>query len=763
MPVNDSAGTGVYLIDKSQRPAPAIGFRSAGAIEADRGLCNTPTLISSDADYVKVFGTPRMERHGKAAMEAYMLAQRKVPQVLTRAKNPGLTSNSPVFGMLKFSLLDRGTGKKPGLTVEATPASTIAVPSENETALYFKGEGDYCTEDNGNIVIRVSEAPTQSAYAKDGRPFQLQVFDFDGANHIDQDVPAELAFNPDVSSLVSPTGEFRLDGFNVGGGAGSGNSDSAYPVTVTAFVNGRVGSPEPIDASDLYDKNYGLFDFFAEAITSAKKADGNTPVVKSEWLDYVPYSAPLGEDVGSGFDENDLYGYYMLDSREGTRSAQQLNCFGLSVTLTASAELPISEMSDVPNHRKLVPGFYSFGCGSVTIVQKDGGFVAKFSISTSLYLRNRNSYMFMGPQNSYWASYYGAYCKETYTLSLSYDDFDSNYISMQADSILGGSNYVVSKSSDTFGDYSIDYAIDDITTELHYFTGDIESNDIGVSLKSYASSVALSNLLGDNLTRWRCVVAPNLGDTMNQPDYLAAITAAGESTLGLSNIGRIAAFDVFGNNGNNMNGRHGNRFIADYSQYGYRTLAGKRTAVTMACLVTELLNSNYNAGIAARPPFAYNYGEIFCLALSQQFTGPERALLKTQYKVNPVIEDGGYYLWAERTSQRTDTSLSDIHSIISYIFMKFDLYDAMKSFVGEYNDASTVNRGLAVLYTLVEKFKSRNYVEEALPSADHNVLGDEVLRFDLAVRFKGVANYVDVYVTAYSQTQTLAISLTQEA
>ena len=88
MPVNDSAGVGVYLIDKSQRSSVAIGFRSAGAIEADRGLCNTPTLISSEDDYVKTFGTPNMERHGLAAMEAYLLAQRKVPQVLCRAKDP---------------------------------------------------------------------------------------------------------------------------------------------------------------------------------------------------------------------------------------------------------------------------------------------------------------------------------------------------------------------------------------------------------------------------------------------------------------------------------------------------------------------------------------------------------------------------------------------------------------------------------------------------------------------------------------------------
>ena len=39
---------------------------------------------------------------------------------------------------------------------------------------------------------------------------------------------------------------------------------------------------------------------------------------------------------------------------------------------------------------------------------------------------------------------------------------------------------------------------------------------------------------------------------------------------------------------------------------------------------------------------------------------------------------------------------------------------------------------------------------------------DKVLRFDYSVRFKGVADFVDVYITAYSQTQTLAVSLAEE-
>ena len=95
--------------------------------------------------------------------------------------------------------------------------------------------------------------------------------------------------------------------------------------------------------------------------------------------------------------------------------------------------------------------------------------------------------------------------------------------------------------------------------------------------------------------------------------------------------------------------------------------------------------------------------------------------------------------------------------------MKFAIYDSMKAFVAEYNDASTVNRGLSVLNQLNETFKTKNYIEEGLPNADKNVIGDEVLRFDYPVRFKGVARFVDVYITAYSQTQTLAVSLAEEA
>lgn len=758
MPINDSAGVGVYLIDKSQRSSVAIGFRSAGAIEADRGLCNTPTLISSEADYVKVFGTPNMERHGLAAMEAYLLAQRKVPQVLTRAKNPELSAIDTAFGALKFSI-DNGK-----LVVTSNmPSRSIVAPSEgSESMLYFKGEGDYCSKNNENVVVRISEPLTQSAYSKNGRTFRVQVFDFDGANHIDEDRVAELAFNPDVAPLVDPYGLFRLDGYNVGSSATSDSGETEeHKVTITAFVNGRIGKVE-IDASAIGDKDFGLFEYFADAIKDAKYADGVTPVIDPEWnfpLEYTPYRADIGANIGSGSDESDMYGYYLLDSRKGT-SRQELNCLGLSVTITAEVTLPISERTDVPNPRKLGPGFYGYSCGSATISQKrDGTYEVKFSISTNLYLKNRTAYMYMGVQNEYWASYYQTYCTEDYNVSMSYEDFDANYVSMQADAVMDGSNYIVPKSAEIFGDYIIDYDNDDITNKLHYFEGGIVPNVISSAQKSYAYSTALQILLGDNLTRWRCLATPNLGDVMNAADFLSAITTANESTLGISNIGRAAATDVF----NNLTGRHGNRFIADYSQYAYRTLAGKRTAVTMACLVTDLLNSHYNAGIEARPPFGYNYGEISCLALSQQFSGAERNMLARQFKINPVIEDGGYFIWEERTSQLTDTSLSDIHCIISFIWMKFAIYDAMKAFVAEYNDQATVNRGLAVLTTLNQTFLSKNYIEEGIPNADKNVIGDEVLRFGYAIRFKGVARFVDVYITAYSQTQTLAVSLAQEA
>ena len=616
MPVNDSAGVGVYLIDKSQRSSVAIGFRSAGAIEADRGLCNTPTLITSDADYVKTFGTPNMSRHGLAAMEAYLLAQRKVPQVLVRAKNPLISSADTPFGAMEFSI------EKGKLVVNPQmPARAIESPTEDDKAmLYFKGEGDYCAKDNKNVVVRLSKPLTQSAYAKDGRSVRVQLFDFDGSNHIDNDVQAELAFNPDISNLISATGDFKLDGFLVGsaaGGSGDG-SEERHPVKITAFVNGRANTME-FDYSALFDDSpWGMFDKFSQTAKGATDADGNLVIKPSKeeaattsdpddyWdisLEYMPGAS----NDGSGSDAEVQYGTYMLYSgKDG--GPQQLNCFGLSISLSATVELPIAQ--DPTSSRKLAPGFYAFPCGSVTVYsKKDGsGYIARFNISTNLYLKNRSDYMFMGLQNEYWASYYKTYCKDDFVVSMSYDDFDSNYVSMQMDAVMGGSKYLIPKSSVNFGDYTIDYNEDKITTELHYFEGMITENKIPLNNKSYAYSQALQVLLGDNLTRWRCLATPNLGDIMNPADYDSAITASNEATLGISNIGRAAATDVFGN----LTGRHGNRFIADYCQYAYRTLAGKRTAVTMACLVADLLNSHYNDGIEARPPFGPNYGQIAC-------------------------------------------------------------------------------------------------------------------------------------------------------
>lgn len=776
MPINDSAGLGVYLIDKSQRAATAIGFRSAGAIESDRGLCGKPTLITSDDDYVKVFGSPSMERHGLAAMEAYMLAQRKVPQVLIRAKKPTMGPGAQPFGVMSFTV-DKNEGLKLNT---ADKANAIVAPAEDSSTvyLYFKGEGTYCSSkvsaannEKPNIVLRMCKPSTQSAYATVGRCLQLQVFDFEGHDHIDEDTPAELAFNPAVSSVINESGELYLKGYDLQNGSGS-TVPGVGKVNITAFVNGRVAALPEFNYSDLKADTVdsegntvhhynGMFDRFIDAILAARKSDGE-PVIDKDWTDGVGMVYNPGD--GSGIDTL-TPGCYYLDARKedehGNLSRQMLNCFELSITLTASVTLPVSEKSPSdPEYRRLTRGFYGFPCGNVTITgNSTDGYFAKFSITTQLYLTNRNEYMYLGPQNSYWASYWNAYCKETYILSLSFDDFDANYFTMQADAVLNSSKYIVAKSSDTFDDYTIDYENDPITNKLHYFDADdIESNDIVVQNKSYAYSQALQVLLTDNLTGWRCLATPNLGDVMNPADYVAAITASNQSTFGISNIGRPASVDVFGN----LTGRHGNRFIADYCQYAYRTLAGKRTAVTMACLVADLLNSHYNEGIEARPPFGPNYGQIACTALSQQFSGPERSVLATQYKINPVIEDGGFFLWKECTSQITETSLSDIHCIISFLWVKFAIYDAMKSFVAEYNDQSTVNRGLKVLKDLNRYFIDRNYIEEGIPNADKNVIGDKVLRFDYSVRFKGVADFVDVYITAYSQTQTLAVSLAEE-
>lgn len=748
MPINDSAGISVYLIDKSQRATTTGGFRSAAAIEADRGLCETPTLISSAKDYVNVFGTPKMATHGKGSLEAFMLAQNNVPQVLTRAKKPTMEASDKPFGCIIFA--------KEGDTIGMTnnPASGIATPTAGSTCnLYAKGEGKYFGKDSNNVVLRFSKPSSYSAYSKAERVVQLDVFDFDGVNHIDKDKIGAFLPVKDLSGILDDNGNLKVPGstFKFDGSQGTGT------FKVTAYVNGRVNSSAAQNITDLHteDGEYapyvgGLYDWIAHVVRETKGSNGQDIITGDLPFVYCPRDIDGGSDTSLAF---------MLDSRSngsgsGEALGQQVNCFNLSVFFSVEADLTLPSGQTAPDD------FYALPCGSVTIT---GGDRVKYVFSSSMFLANKGEYMFMGEQNSYWAQYYNTYRKESFVFSFSYDDYDANYNSIQADTRLATSNYLVSKSAETFEDYAISEN-NDLIKNLQYFnsTG-LADNDISVGNKSYAYSTALTGLLTDNLTRWRCLTAPNLGDIMSSGDYITAIQNANEVTLGLSNIGQAASVDFF----SNTDGRHGNRFISDFSQYVYSTLNGKRIAVTAASLVAILLNQHYNDGIEARPPFGYTYGQIAGLGLSQVFTGPEREQVARVYKVNPIIEDGGLYLWDERTSQLTETSLSDTHSIISFLWMKFALYDSMKSFVAEYNDQSTVNRGLSVLRSLHAYFVSRNYIEadsaDLAVTAENNVLGSEVLRFDFRVRFKGVARFVDIFVTAYSQTQTLEVSLGQEA
>lgn len=736
MPINDSAGVGVYLIDKSQRATTTVGFRSAAAIEADRGLCETPTLISSAKDYVNVFGTPKMDKHGKGSLEAFMLAQNNVPQVLTRAKNPMMDPSATPFGLMAFEL------NNSALSLTPIAASGIAAPDSDDKAnIFAKGEGDYFDGTKKNVVLRFSKPSSYSAYCTPARVLKLDVFDFDGVSHIDEDSEGEFSLVKDISGMVDESGDFHatINGTDYTFGAtGSTVVSNTDKVNLTVFVNGRTKAVE-IPLADLHadTMGFGLWDQIAKTVRETTLANGEL-IIPSDSNEPFTYD---GEK-------------YVLDSR-GTNLPQRVNCFTLSVSFSVEATLKFNVAGDVKS------GFFSFPGGSVTI--NGTAKTAKFVINSSMFLANKGEYMFMGEQNSYWATYYNTYLKESFVFSFSYDDYDANYNSIQADAVLASSNYLVSKSAENFGDYAVE-ADDDLVKTLKYFANGISSNDItGAGAKSNAYATALTGLLTDNLTRWRCLTAPNLGDIMNSSDYTAAIQGASEVTLGLSNLGQPASVDFFAN----TSGRHGNRFISDFSQYVYRTLNGKRTAVTAASLVAILLNQHYNDGIEARPPFGYTYGQIAGLGLSQVFTGPQREQVAREYKVNPIIEDGGLFLWDERTSQLTETSLSDTHSIISFLWMKFALYDAMKSFVAEYNDQSTVNRGLSVLRSLHAYFVSRNYIEadnaELAVTAENNVLGSEVLRFDFRVRFKGVARYVDIFVTAYSQTQTLEVSLGQEA
>lgn len=765
--VNDSAGTDVILVDKSQRPAGAAGFKAAVAIEAERGLCNKPVFITSTDDFVKVFGNPSFDKYGQANLEAYFLAQNNVPLVITRAKNPSIEPTAKVFGCMKIKVVDADpqAGIRGTLSIDSAAGSnSIMTPTEADTCLlYFKGEGQYpckvlgTTEDDvkvgvdrSNIVVRFSKPSTQSAYADAKRAFQLQVFDFAGARHIDHDTPGILGVTPNLEQVLENnssgtlTDKLALPGYILEFDTGSSGGESTKPTNmVTVFVNGRKGTA-PYTGGSVYEA-------IRDAVLAAKDAKGN-PVLTS-------FEVNRDEDGNAD-------GTFTVEA--GT-----FNCFDLSISIAISA----TAQGMKEDGGKVGTAYFNYGCGSVSVTPDNDGDVATvdFSISTGLYLENRRNYMYMGPENAAWASYYGAYLKETFVTSFNYDDYDPSYVSMQIDTALAGSNYLVAKTSEIFGDYAIAFAEDveeaeeqsPIISDLQYFSrkaiesddGGIVSNLIEPGQRSYAYALALRQIMGNNLTIWRCVVTANLGDAMNAPDFQGVIEAAAESTLGVTNIGKAASLDAF----NNLGGRHGMRFISDFSQYGSRNVAGRRMWLTLAALVTLTLNNNYKNGNEARPPMGLSYGKIQCDALSEDFTGPQRKMLAETFKLNPAIDENGFYLWEETTSQQADSALSDTHVILSYCWMKYMIYESMRPFVAEYNDTPTINEGVRVLKGLNRTFISRNYIEEGKPNADKNVLGDKVMRFDFPVRFKGVGRYVDVYVTAYPQTQSLEISLSEEA
>ena len=746
--VNDSAGTDVILVDKSQRPASAAGFKAAVAIETERGLCNHPTLITSTDDFVKVFGNPSFDKYGQANLEAYFLAQNNVPLVISRAKNPSLEPTDAAFGCMKIKVQEDGS-----LFIDPNASSNaIATPATDDTSLlFFKGEGKYPCKvlgtdgsNRSNIVVRFSKPATQSAYANAKRAFQLQVFDFAGARHIDEDKDGILGITPNLEPVLGGGASGNSDMLSLSGyelefdSGSSGGESSGKKNLVTVFVNGRKGTA-PYTGGSVYDA-------IEAAVLDAKDSKGN-PVLTS--------FKSLGD------------GTFKVD--KGT-----FNCFDLSISVSISASA-----QGVPVEGTARTAYFNYGCGSISVTPDNEGEIAtvEFAISTGLYLENRKDYMYMGEENEDWASYYGAYIKESYITSFSYEDYDPSYVSMQIDAVLAGSNYLVARTSEVFGDYQIDFVSDledegktaeeaaeeasKIVTDLQYFdaSGMIKTNEIPAGQRSYAYALALRQIMGNNLTIWRCVATPNLGDVMNVPDFLGVIEAAHETTLGLSNIGKAGSLNAF----ENMGGRHGNRFIADFSQYGRKTVAGRRMWLTMAALVTLRLNINYRNGNEARPPMGLSYGQVQCEALSEEFTGPQRKVLAETYKLNPVIDENGFYVWEETTSQLTDSALSDTHVILSFCWMKYMIYPSMRPFVAEYNDVPTVNEGLRVLKSLNRTFISRNYIEEGKPNADKNVIGDKLMRFDFPVRFKGVSRFVDVYVTAYPQTQSLEISLSEEA
>jgi len=757
--INDSAGIEVPLIDKSERTSTAVGFRSAAVIEAERGLCETPTLIASEADYVKVFGTPTVDKTGMASIEAYSLSQRQVPQVIVRAKRPNLPISAKQFAAFRFGLSE---GSKKLDVVNTQPASAVAIPPEDSKAvLYFKGEGAYPCKKQGNIVLRFSKPTEESAYAKDSQVLRLQVYDFAGESHIDSDQVGRLVFNPTLNDIVDAEGSFasKLDEL-----FGTSGSTQVAECAVTAYVNGVAGSASYDGASSSEGSSFDFWSLVKDAIGNAKTRNWN-----DELSDYDPV-LPAGSWNLAGpsktvtGNDSDKYVETVVDAGTGK---SVLNAFELSISLAVKVKL----LYRAPEE-ELTEGYYELNAGTLSVsVVGSGEALVEATLSSAVVLHASDKYMYTGDYNEYWAAFYETYRKETWDLSFSYDDFDASYVSLQADAVLAASNYLICKTGSSFGEYEVEWGKkegdvwidkpDALVSELQYFDCDsaITPNEIEAASKSFAYSQALSLLLLDNLTRWRCVCTPNLGDVMIRGDFVAAIESAQECSLGLSNIGRAASVDAL----HNLSGCHGNRFIADFSVYGYRSLNGRRTPFTMACLVAELLNRNYKNGNEARPPFGYTYGQVICNEISQVMTGPERLMLARQCKVNPVIEDGGYYLWDERTSQLKETSLSDVHSILSFIWMKFQIYDTMKSFIAEYNDVETVNRGLSQLNDLCQLWIAKKYVEEALADANKNVIGDETLRFTVRVRFKGVARYVVVEVVAYPQTQSLAISLAQEA
>ena len=747
--VNDSAGTDVILVDKSQRPAGAAGFKAAVAIEAERGLCNKPVLITSTDDFVKVFGNPSFDKYGQANLEAYFLAQNNVPLVITRAKNPSLGPTDAAFGCMKIKVQepDPETGVRSLFIDPNASSNAIATPPDDDTCLlFFKGEGKYPCKvlgtdgsDRSNIVLRFSKPATQSAYANAKRAFQLQVFDFAGARHIDKDTDGILGITPNLEQVLdNPSSgkakdELSLPGYVLEFDSGSSGGESSGKANlVTVFVNGCKG--------EVHYKGGSVYDAIVEAVLEVKDANEKQVL-------------PSFRSIGDG----------TFTVAKGT-----FNCFDLSISISISVSA-----RGIPVNDEARPAYFNYGCGSVSVTPDDNREMATvdFAISTSLYLENRKDYMYMGPENAAWASYYGAFVKESYVASFSHKDSDPSYVSMQIDTVLAGSNYLVAKTSEQFGDYEILFAEDvendeeqepsGLVKALQYFdaSGSVVSNLIEPGQRSYAYALALRQIMGNNLTIWRCVVTANLGDVMNTPDFQGVIEAAAETTLGVTNIGKAASLDAF----NNLGGRHGMRFIADFTQYGRRNVAGRRMWLTMAALVTLTLNNNYKNGNEARPPMGLSYGKIQCDALSEDFTGPQRKMLAETFKLNPAIDENGFYLWEETTSQQADSALSDTHVILSYCWMKYMIYESMRPFVAEYNDTSTINEGVRVLKGLNKTFIDRNYIEEGKPNAAKNVLGDKVMRFDFPVRFKGVARYVDVYVTAYPQTQALEISLSEEA